>query len=300
MMFSKFRPPVSAPDRLRSWTSPFSLQKREHIESTLPQPLVDAAFQVVSDALAPNTRSNYAAGILRFHQFCDSWGISEEARMPASPTLLAAFVGQCSGSYAGNTIRSWLTGIRAWHVVHQASWFGDHDWVKKGRITAFKEGTAFKSPRRAPVSLDHLCALHRRLHLHDPLHAAIWAVATVTFFGCRRLGETTVESPSAFDPLFHATRATTITFRSLPDGSSSASIRIPWTKTTKHEGATIILTSRPDFSCPVAALRNHLHINHDAPPSTSLFGYRTTRGTWLHMFRDTFLTFVTRVGIHHH
>lgn len=295
MIFSKFRPPVPAPDRLCSWTSPFALQKREHLKSNLPGPLVDAAFRVVSDSLAPSTKSTYAAGILRFHQFCDSWAISEEARMPASPTLLAAFVGQCSGSYAGNTIRSWLAGIRAWHIAHQASWFGDHDWVKKGRITAFKEGTAFKAPLRAPVSLDHLHALHRRINLHDPLHAAIWAVATITFFGCRRLGETTVKSPSAFNPLHHVTRTASITFRSLPNGSSSASIRIPWTKTTKHEGATVIITSRPDFSCPVTALHNHLQINRDAPPSTSLFGYRTPCGTWSHMFRDTFLTFVIKV-----
>ena len=82
--FSDFRPPVSAPDRLRAWTSPYSSRNRHHLESSLPQPLVSAAFRVAHDALAPGTRSTYAAGLLRFHQFCDSWGISEEARMPAS------------------------------------------------------------------------------------------------------------------------------------------------------------------------------------------------------------------------
>jgi len=311
LTFSKFRPPVSASDCLRAWTSPFALRKRQHLNTLLPPPLVDAAFRVTHDALAPSTRSTYAAGMLRFHQFCDSWDINEEAHMPASATLLAAFVGQCSGSYAGNTVRSWLSGIRGWHIAHQSPWHGNHEWVHKGCVTAFKEGTAFRSPRRAPVSLDHLHALRQKIDTTNPLHAAIWAVATVTFFGCHRLGmtlfphpflshplwftgETTVKSSHAFNPLHHATRATTITFQSLTNGSSSASIRIPWTKTTKQDGATIILTARSDFLCPVAALRAHLNINCNAPSSTSLFGYRTPEGTWSHMYRDTFLSFAIK------
>ena len=59
----------------------------------------------------------------------------------------------------------------------------------------------------------------------------------------RRLGETTVRSPSSFDSRFNATRNTLISFRRLSNGSSSASIRIPWTKTTKHEDTSIIVTS---------------------------------------------------------
>lgn len=81
------------------------------------------------------------------------------------------------------------------------------------------------------------------------------------FFECRRLGETTVVSPQAFNPLYHATRETSISFRTLTGGTSSASIRIPWTKTTKQEGGTIILTSRSDDLCPVNALWNHLTVN---------------------------------------
>jgi hypothetical protein len=106
------------------------------------------------------------------------------------------------------------------------------------------------------------------------------------------LGETTVKSASSFDPLYHATRSTTAVFRSLNNGSRSATIRIPWTKTTKHDGATIILTSRSDDLCPIAALANHLNINGTAPSLISFFGYRSENGSWTHMFRNTFLSFV--------
>jgi len=88
--------------------------------------------------------SSHAAGILRFTQFCDSWRISEDARMPTSATLIAAFVSQCRGLYAGNTVRSLLSGICSWHIYHQADWHGDHEWVQQARTTASKEGTAFQ------------------------------------------------------------------------------------------------------------------------------------------------------------
>jgi hypothetical protein len=185
---SPFRPYVPAPHRLSSWSSPSALKHRRVLESSLPTVLVDSAFQTVHDALAPSTRSTYSAGVLRFNQFCDSWGIDDDARLPASATLLTAFVGQCRGLYAGKTIRSWLSGIRAWHILQQVEWHGDHEWVSNARVTAHKEGTSFKRPLRAPVSLEHLHVLRCHLNLTIPLHAAIWAVATTTFFGCRRLG----------------------------------------------------------------------------------------------------------------
>lgn len=293
---SPFRPPVSAVNRLSSWSSPFAVNQRRLLESSLSPTLVDSAFRVVLDSLAPSTRSTYAAGILRFNQFCDSWDISDDARMPASPTLLASFVAQCRGLYAGNTVRAWLAGIRSWHIYHQAQWHGDHEWVHQARITANKEGTIFRRPLRAPVSLDHLHILRTHLDLSSPLHAAAWAVALVTFFGCRRLGETTVKSRSSFDPRYNVLRGTAIAFKNLSNGSSSVGIRIPWTKTTKQEGASIILTSRDDALCPVRAFRNHLDVNMNIPASASLFAYRALGDDgWVNMYRDTFLTLVTRI-----
>ena len=187
---SPLRPPVTAVHRLSSWSTPYAFRQRHLSESELSPSLVDMAYTTVQNAFAPSTKSTYAAGVLRFNEFCDAWDVSEDARMPASPTLLAAFVGQVRGRYAGGTIKTWLSGIRAWHVIHQAEWHGDHEWVHNARISASKEGTHFKQPPRAPVSLDHLRLLHNALNLSHSLHAAIWAVATITFFGCRRLGTT--------------------------------------------------------------------------------------------------------------
>ena len=127
--------------------------------------------------------------------------------MPASYALLCAFIGNYKGSISGRTIKSWLSGIRAWHLINHAPWFGDDKWVHMARISANKEGSRHKRPLRSPVSIEHLLALRRAISLSNHFHAAVWAVALVTFFGCRRLGEIAVASVSAFDPSLHVLRS---------------------------------------------------------------------------------------------
>lgn len=201
------RPRVMAVDRIYSWRTPYGVSHDDSLLAELPSALVESAKMSITGALAASSRSTYAAGLLRFNQFCDQWRISEGARMPASYALLCAFIGNYKGTTSGKTIKSWLSGIRAWHLINHAPWYGDDKWVQMARISANKEGSRHKRPLRAPVSIEHLLALRRALVLSNPFHAAIWAVALITFFGCRRLGETTVASASSFDPAFHVLRS---------------------------------------------------------------------------------------------
>ena len=207
LISSPFRPRVLAVDRLFSWRSPYGLSHDQSLLTELPPALVESAKMSIAGALAISSRSTYAAGMLRFSQFCDKWQISEGARMPASYALLCAFIGNYKGTTSGKTIKSWLSGIRAWHLTNHAPWYGDDKWVQMARISANKEGSSHKRPLRAPVSIEHLLALRKVLNLSDPFHAAIWAVALVTFFACRRLGEITVSSVSSFDPNLHVLRS---------------------------------------------------------------------------------------------
>ena len=284
--------------------------------SELPPALVESAKMSITGALAVSSRSTYGAGLLRFNQFCDRWQISEVARMPASYALLCAFIGNYKGSISGKTIKSWLSGLRAWHLTNHAPWYGDDKWVQMARISANKEGSRHKRPLRAPVSIEHLLALRRALKLSDHFHAAIWAVALVTFFGCRRLGETTINSSSSFDSSLHVLRSAeyahlclsilflpltvtkfdfhSVSFNNLRDGSRSACFRIPWTKTTR-EGASVIVTARNDQLCPCTALRNHLETNRDVPGTSSLFAYTTADGHWEHMIKHKFMSFCADV-----
>jgi hypothetical protein len=86
-----------------------------------------------------------------------------------------------------------------------------------------------------------------------------------------------------------------VTFRELCDGMCSAHFSIPWTKTTKEQGATVTLTAQEDFLCPCAALCNHLVINNSVSPAASLFAYCMTPGQSKNMLKHNFLTFVTSI-----
>ena len=103
-------------------------------------------------------------------------------------------------------------------------------------------------------------------------------------------------SMSVLDFLFfHLSSCHSVSFTTLQDGSRLASFRIPWTKTTREEGASIILTARDNSLCPCTALRNHLATNRDVPGTSSLFAYTTTNGRWEHMTKHKFLAFCTDV-----
>jgi len=236
----------------------------------------------------------YGAGLLCFTQFCDKWDITEEDCMPASYSLLCAFIGKHKGLQSGNTIKSWMSGLRSWHVMNHAPWYGDDDWVQLARTSANKEGTKHKKPLRAPVSIEHLSALRRAIDISNPFHAAVFSAALATFFGCRRLGETTVTTAAAFDKHYHVLHSAVINDRTHWDhGSRSADFRIPWTKTTKELGAAVILTARNNSPlCPVAALENHIAINASIPSTYALFAYTTSSGQPKNLLKHEFLDFV--------
>jgi hypothetical protein len=82
----------------------------------------------------------------------------------------------------------------------------------------------------------------------------------------------------------------------LRDGSQSASFRIPWTKTTKEVGASVVLTAQRDSPlCPVAALKNHITVNNSIPGSFALFAYKTNSGEPKNLTKQEFLSFVTNI-----
>lgn len=219
---------------------------------------------------------------------------------PASYALLCAFISAHVGKNSGNTINTWLSGIHAWHTTNHAPWYGDDKWVHTCRSVANREGTLHEKPIRPPVSLEHLLALHRAITLSIPLHAAIWAAATVAFFGCRRLGEILVKSRSNLDRRYNVLRSTGPRFRFNNASNKSASFHIPWTKVTKERGADVVITARADRLCPVAALLQHFLINNDLPLEAPLFAYKGENGIWIPLPKNVFIKFVNRIWSNAH
>lgn len=178
-------PHVAAADRLFTWETPFGIWHCTQLQDLLPQTLIEPVLMTIHDALAPNTKSSYAAGILRWTQFCNKYSIPEEFCMPASYALICGFIAEHKGLQTGGTIKGWLLGIRSWHLVNHTPWHGeDEPWVEFARVAANKEGTIHKKAPRAPVSIEHLACLHQGISTSNPFHAAVWAVALCTFWGC--------------------------------------------------------------------------------------------------------------------
>ncbi|KAJ7078120.1 hypothetical protein B0H15DRAFT_736484, partial [Mycena belliarum] len=239
---SQFRPHVPADRRVLLWTAPFSLAVHAAWEEAgIRIELQRRVYEGLLRAQVAETRESYGAGLLRFHQFCDRECIPESARMPADRFLLAAFVADAIGSCTGGCIRSWLCGLRLWHLYNDAPWHGDEGWLPALKKSADKGGVAFKRPPRGPVTDEHMRALRASLDLGSPFGAATWAAACSAYRGCRRLGELLIRSASKFTTQHDTCRGTRVS-HSRANGREVRDIHLVWTKTTTLAGGECILT----------------------------------------------------------
>lgn len=192
------RPNVRAKDRLHAWNTPFSINKRTSNSSTYPAEVIELGDKAIFAGLADSTRQSYGAGPLRWNQFCDRMSIPESLRMPADETLIIGFIGFYMGDRSGACIKNWLSGLRAWHELAGAPWPADSRLIRFARAGARTAGAHRKRPQRNPITLAHMLALYVALDSSIPFHCAIWAVACIAFWGCRRLGIYTAPIPTSF------------------------------------------------------------------------------------------------------
>lgn len=181
---SIYRPFVAAQDRIFKWTTPYALLYADEGRKFLSDRAFSHMQQVILASVDHKTRITNAAGPLRFTQYCDEFAISELDRMPASDALLAAFVS--SGAAKVGSAQHWVDGLRLWHDVHGAPWYGG---PLLGRaLTGVKKLAPASSHRapRPPVTYEHMEALLRRLDFKNTKDCAVWAAASVAFWSCCR------------------------------------------------------------------------------------------------------------------
>ena len=134
-----------------------------------------------------NTLKNYAAGLTHFTKFCDDIKVPEADHMPASEAILSTFVTTYgAGSVGKGAIKTWVLGLELWNRINDAPWLGGA--VLQRAI----EGSARLAPKsshlakRDPVTIDHICALHRHLDLTNSFDIAVFAIACIAFWCCCR------------------------------------------------------------------------------------------------------------------
>jgi hypothetical protein len=291
VIVSPFRPLVCASERLQLWHTPHTVEFLDTVRQEIPLRALLVLFQTILLSLDENTRSNYGSGLLRFNQFCDDLQIPESNRMPASAVLLSAFAASGAAKVSRSCVDSWLAGLRFWHIFNGAPWNGEGSEMLAKVKTGVQRLTPSSSKRikRKPVTIEHMHALRDGLDLSTAFDSAVWACATAGFCGCCRLGELLIPSPNAFNPQKHVSRGTTTNFGHVRAGPEFVTFHIPWSKTTKEEGADITLTAVKSPVDPVSALRHHFSANTSVAVDAPLFAYETLDGTWAPMTKAWFM-----------
>jgi hypothetical protein len=224
-----------------------------------------------------STRASYGAGLLVYHVFCDRKAIAESHRAPASPVLIAAFVSTIAGAYAGRSISNYVFGIRAWHILHGIDW--KISTLELTSLLKAAEKTApasSKKPKRAPYTIDFMLAVREKLNLSLPLHAAVFACLTTTFYATARVGEFTIPRLDAFSPQKHVTPSCIRTEQDR-HGLKSTVFHIPSTKAAPVYGEDVSWSAQSGLTDPEAAIAHHFQVN-TPPVGGALFAYRFKDG----------------------
>jgi hypothetical protein len=235
-----------------------------------PTPILNASTTldwmrlVISASWADSTRRSYNESISLFLKWCGWLSIPLADRLPTSDAVLCLFVSSLAGRVSGSTIRNHLSAIRALHIINML------DYVESSHLSHFVRGAANLAPAssvkpaRMPVTLDHLSLLCSYLS-SDPKDVACAAVACIAFWGQCRLGELLpISRKDALNGhLPHRSH--------LLEGESALGSRtliLPWTKTTKWGGASIVLPHVPHQTNPAAAIAVHIA---SSPSSDDVF-----------------------------
>ena len=222
---------------------------------------INRAFQ---HSWSSETRKHYKSSIEKYLAFCRKNNIHVSLVFPANEYLLCAFVADLLNSFSTSSIKNILSGLRAWHISNQTS-FPRHDSVSTLARTVIHSRSQTR-PLRKPVTTQMLIQLANHLRLYDHKDVCILATALTAFWTLARLGEllpgTFAHDADKFPSLSAA----------VFDSESNTTIRIPWSKTTKWQGATLLCSPQLNPINPISALRVHIQFNH-LTESDRLFSY---------------------------
>lgn len=289
LAYSVLRPRILAQDRLRLWTSQYGLLRDIKNAQILPKEAREVRANAILSSVEFSTLKTYSSGLLRFHEFCDSFAVNEADRMPTSDYLLSSFVAHHLGRVGKSAVDNWIAGLQLWHNVHDAPWLGGRALTAASKGVVKNTPQSSYRPKRAPVTVEHIRCLRQHLDLSNAMDATVYAVAAVAFRGCCRLDELVTASEVVFDSTRQVTRGATVSFKKSGSGTLYAQFHIPWSKATGIRGADIILTATGDDACAVEALQHHLAVNRSVPGTAPLFGWTTADGGWAPLTRSWFL-----------
>ncbi|KIJ07704.1 hypothetical protein PAXINDRAFT_89979 [Paxillus involutus ATCC 200175] len=245
-----------------------------------PKPLQFSASTLIKvnyaldHAWADSTLLKYRSAVNQFIAFCDSENIPNHFRIPASEHLLCAFAASRVGLLAADTVQNHLAAIKAWHIYNDKPWRGGTrlHYILNG--VANLTPSSSRKPPRPPITRSMLLLLASHLDLSSPFDACCLAAACLAMWAQARLGEILSNWETSFKPAFVVCRS-----HLLPpfNKNGSRKCHLPFSKVAKSRGEDICICRQLGPCDPIAAIDNHLLINH-IPPNLPLFSYLSNRG----------------------
>jgi len=201
---SPLRPSCPARNRLQQWRPPNSCPQHGTQVPILSSDDLSRIEHTISHAWADSTKETYGSGLLVYHVFCDSKSILEAQRAPASSILISLFLTNLAGLYSSTTVTNYLQGVCAWHIMHSLEWaIKDDEVIPLLKAVATLAPPSSKCKPREPYTVDLIASICRQLDISTPLHAAVFACLTTTFYATTRVSEFTIPRLDAFDTAKH-------------------------------------------------------------------------------------------------
>lgn len=197
---------------LRRVTKPFAtFKKNAHgIDSSDSN---DLQLHFLRGSWVDGTLKHYNSAVVKFRRFATLHKIDHTELLPASPLLIKRFVAWASvkeeewarhdESVKSSTIKTYISGLKAWHIFHDEEYPYHTKTAVKLLIKAsemiearFKE----KDKKRPPVLLQDLLDLQKRTEGGQSKSQVAYTAALCAFWGTSRLGELVSDDPKRSIP----------------------------------------------------------------------------------------------------
>jgi len=225
--------------------------------------LEDQAAELLLMGIAPSTQQVYSSAQQAYRQFCSRLKLSP---LPASQDQLVLFVTELAQTRAPSTIRTYLAGIRHYHIISGYP----NPLQETPKLSLVLKGIQrtkpLKSRPRLPITPYILHSISTSLDTSAFDDCMLWAACLMGFYGFLRCAEFTTPCLSQFTSDKHLS-ATDVAVDNRENPTMLA-VKIKSSKTDPFgEGVTIYLGKTDNVLCPVAAILEYLirRGNHPGP-----------------------------------
>lgn len=259
----------------------------QHTSPGVRGTLSKSSLFILNNGWAPATIRHYAAAVTRYFTFMQETSVYT---FPTSKDAVYNFIYWCRENHKGDTVLStttkkYLTGLRMWHVLHNAEFPSVNPDRVRLLLKASRSTEVARPQKRSGLTLMDLDRLINNLPSEQSTSLVLKGVLLIGFWGLARLGELTLHNDR---PLIFIRRKDV----SFDAAFNHATIRLRLAKTAAPGEVQLIrLTRQPNHLDPVSAIRSILSEIDGKPQDPLLPGpslkQPITRGTIIR-FLDRF------------